>query len=314
MKSLLQSLRYILSILVCLTFINCPKRPSVKTSTIEVIYLSSLLADIQKPEPFLCSIKDSKGLKVGYLNFETPFMFQIFQRLGFYKFLNDVPLDFLITNYPVYQNNFLSIPVDLGYGIKNLEGIRFAICSQYRDSLTISDQVKLATIRERSDVLWVVDKKILSIPPAQIDFIIKNRILEDTIIRQVKPAVDTTLLVKLKEFNQLLNQTLNATLLLNNSTPADYVFLKIKEKKSIDVMLFPKDMIKDNTPKNSITISGFLSNVACDTKFKLQEMKKDEVNRIARENNYTILGKITKNNVVLVPDKEGEYLFDLLFY
>ncbi|MGB9721035.1 MAG: hypothetical protein ACPL28_06135 [bacterium] len=313
MKSSLQSMKWILLMLVCLAFINCPKRAGVRTSKIEVIYLSSLLEDIQKPEPYLCSIKDVRGIKVGYLNFETPFMFQIFQRFGFYKLLNDVPLDFLITNCPVYQPNFLSIPVDLGYGIKNFEGIRFAICSQSRDSLTISDQVKLATIRERSDVLWLVNKKILSIPPAQIDFITKDRILQDTIIKEIRPIIDSTLLVKLKEFNQLLNQTLKATFSLNNSTLADYIFLKIKEKKNIDVMLFPMDMIKDNAPKNSITIEDFLTSVACDTKFKIQEMKKDEVNKTARENKYRILGKIAKNNVVLIPDKEGEYLFDLIF-
>ncbi len=314
MKQVMLGLRYILLISICFAFINCPKRVSVKTSTIEVIYLASLFEDIQKPKPFLCSVKDNKGLKVGYLNFETPFMFQIFQRLGFYKLLNEVPLDFLITNYPVYQYNFLSIPADLGYGIKNLEGIRFAICSQNRDSLTISDQVKLATIRERSDVLWVVDKKIYSIPPVQVDFIIKNRILQDTSIKQIKPAIDSILLFKLKEFNQLLNQTLCSTIILNNSTLADYVFLKIKEKKNIDVMLFPRDMIKDNTPKSSITLGDFLGSVACDTKFKLLELKKDEVNKTAKENKYTILGKITKNNIVLVPNEEGEYLFDLLFY
>jgi len=306
--------KYTILIFICLLSLNCPKRVSVKTSKIEVIYLSSLLEDIQRPEPYLCSIKDTKGIKVGYINFETPFMPQIFQRLGFYQFLSETPLDFLITNYPVYEQNFLSVPLDLGYGIKNYEGIRFAICSQYRDSLTISDQVKLATIKERSDVLWMLDKKLLSLPAMQIDFIIRNRILQDTMVKKIQLATDTTLQTKLNNFNQLLNKKLGAKINLNNLAIADYIFSRVKQRQNINIMLYPKDLIKDNAPKDSITIADFLKNTACDTKFKIQVLTKDEVNKMIKENGYSILGSITKKNMALGPDKDGEYLFDLIFY
>ncbi len=301
-------------ILISLAFLNCPKRMSVKTTRIEVIYLSSLLDDIQRPEPFLCSIVNTGGLKIGYLKFETPFMFQIFHRLGFYKLLNEVPLDFLITNYPIYEQNFLSIPLDLGYGIKNYEGVRFAICSQYRDSLTISDQVKIATIRERSDVLWVADEKILSSPPMHIDFHVRNRILQDTTIRKIETKIDTTLFAKLSNFKKLLNQTLETRLFLNNSSLSDYIFSKIKAKKAIDIMLYPGNLLRDNTLKNELTIADFLRLVACDLRFHIKEMTREEVNKAMKEYGYQLKGNITKKNITLIPDKEGEYLFDLIFY
>lgn len=301
-------------IFICLLFFNCPKRASVKTSKIGVIYLSSLLEDIKKPEPYLCSIADTMAIKIGYVNFETPFMPQLFQRLGFYKFLSEIPLDFLITNYPVYGYNFLPIPLDLGYGIKNIEGIRFGICSQFYDSLSISDQVKLATLRERSDVLWIVDKKLLSLPALQIDFIIRNRVLQDTMIKNIKTVKDTIRQKHLNNFTQSLNQLLDTKIDLNQKKIAEYIFSRIKQKKNIEIMLYPEGLIKDSAVKDSMTIGQFLNNVACDTKFKTQELSEDEIKKKIRENGYQYRGTITSKNIALVPDSEGEFLFDLIFF
>ncbi|MGQ9465505.1 MAG: hypothetical protein ACUVQ4_07345 [bacterium] len=305
---------FLILIFTCSLFINCPKRVSVKTSKIEVIYLSSLLEDIKKPEPYLCSIADTQALSVGYINFETPFMSQLFQRLGFYKFLSELPLDFLITNYPVYGYNFLPIPIDLGYGIKNIEGIRFGICSQPHDSLSISDQVKLATLRERSDVLWIVDKKLLSLPALQIDFIIRDRALQDTMIKNIKTVKDTIRQKYLNSFTQSLNQLLNAKIDLNKRTIAEYIFSRIKQKRNFEIMLYPAGLIKDSAVRDSMTIRQFLNNVACDIKFKTQELSEDEIKKKIRENGYQYKGTIAKKNIALFPDSDGEFLFDLVFY
>lgn len=305
--------QYSLLIFICLIFLHCPKRVSLKTSKIEVIYLSSLLEDIKKPEPYLCSIADTGAITITYINFETPFMDQLFQRLGFYRLLNDTPLDFLVTNYPVYGYNFLPIHFDLGYGIKNIEGIRFGICSQYRDSLSISDQVKLATIKERSDILWIVDKKLLSLPPMQIDFIIRDRILQDTLLRNIKIVRDTTLQRKFNDFNESLDRLLNVKIDVN-TTIANYIFSRVKQQKNINIMLYSEGLIKDSSVKNSITMGQFLSNVTCDTKFKIQDLSANEIKKIIKENGYQYWGDILKKNLALIPDKDGEYLFDLIFY
>lgn len=297
-----------------LILINCPKRVSVKTEKIEVIYISSLLDDIKRSEPYLCRVKNSEGIKVGYLNFDSPFMPHLFQRLGFYRLLDEVPLDFLITNSSVYGEKFLSLPIDLGYGFKNYKGIRFGVFTQYRDSLSISQQVKLAMVKERSDVLWVIDKNLLSSPPMQIDFIIRNRILKDTMIKKIEAKIDTTLLNKLNSFNELLHKTLNTSLFLNNSTIADFIFSKLKQKVNINILITPKDLIKDNTPKDSISLDEFLRMVNCAVRFKITELTKSEVNKLLSENDYTIWGSVAKKNLAYIPDKEGEYLFDLIFY
>ncbi len=300
--------------LLSLIFINCPKRVSVKTTKIELMYLSSVIDDINSPEPYLCSAKNFKGIKVGYLNFATPFMSRIFQRLGFSNILDQIPIDFLITNQPVYGTNFLSIPVDLGYGFKNYEGIRFAIFTKYRDSLFISDQVKLATVKERSDVLWIVDKNILSSPPMIVDFIIKERILQDTIVRKIKREPDTTLLNTISNFQQLLSKTLQTKIFTANQSLIEFIFNKIKQKYSTNLMIYPVNMIKDNLIKDSLTIGEFMDKVNCETKFKVKELSKSGVNKILNDKIYAVMGNVTKQNIVFMPDNEGEYLFDLIFY
>ncbi|MEO0106154.1 MAG: hypothetical protein ABIL46_02350 [candidate division WOR-3 bacterium] len=314
MKLFCSEKKIFIFILICLIFLNCPKRVSVKTTKIEVVYLSSLIDDINNPEPYLCGAKNFEGIKVGYLNFATPFMSRIFQRLGFYNILDEIPLDFLITNQPVYGTKFLSIPVDLGYGFKNYEGIRFAIFTKYRDSLSISDQVKLATVKERSDVLWIVDKKLLSSPPIAIDFIIRERTLQDTIVKKIKISPDTTLLNTIHNFQQLLLKTLQTKIFTANQPISEFIFNKIKQKYNTNLMIYPVNMIKDNLLKDSLTVAEFMDKVNCDTKFKVKELSKSEVNKILNDKIYAVIGKITKQNIVLMPDPEGDYLFDLIFY
>ncbi len=314
MQKKLSSKICFLIVFCCFLFLHCPKRVSVKTSRIEAIYLSSLLDDVQRPEPYLSSIAATKAIKIGYLNFETPFMSEIFKRLGFYELLAEIPLDFLITNYPVYGYSFLSIPLDFGYGIKNHEGIRFAICSKYRDSLSISDQVKLATIRERSDVLWIMDRKMLLSPALQIDFIIKDRTLQDTIIKKISTVEDTALRAKILRFNQSLEKILTPKINLAGKTIIDYIFEKVRQKCSANVFVYTTDFIKDNSVKDSVSIGEFLAMVDCHMKFRVVELTKSALNKMIKENGYLYRGDIAKTNVALVPDREGDFLFDLIFY
>ncbi|MEO0137386.1 MAG: hypothetical protein ABIL40_02275 [candidate division WOR-3 bacterium] len=301
-------------LLLLLVFLNCPKRVSIKTTKLEVFYLSSLLDDINRPQPNLAGIHNLNGVKVGYLNFATPFMAQLFNRLGFYNLLDEISLDFLITNQPVPGTRFLSVPHDLGYGFKNYEGIRFAIFTQFRDSLNISEQIKLATIRERSDVLWVVNRELLNSPPMVIDFIIRERMLQDTMVKKLKLEPDSTMINKIENFRQLLSQTLQTPVDIANQPLSEFIFKKLKQKYNVNLMIYPVNMIKDNRACYSLTLAEFMDKVNCETKFKIQVLSKTEVNKILNDKIYAVIGNIANQNSVLVPDGEGTYLFDLIFY
>uniref|UniRef100_A0A7C4TCS8 Uncharacterized protein n=1 Tax=candidate division WOR-3 bacterium TaxID=2052148 RepID=A0A7C4TCS8_UNCW3 len=311
----LQKTRRVIFLLSFILFLlNCPKRITVKTSQIEVVYLSSLAEDIPRQKPYLAGLKNLRGIKVGYLNFDTPFLPQIFQRLGFYQLLDELSLDFLITNYPLYGYNFLSIPVEQGYGIKNYQGIRFGIFSKNKDSLSIAEQTKLTLVRERSDVLWIIDNKIFSSPPLLINFIIKERILEDTMVSKLSAEPDTQEVEKIRNFSNLLNNFLFRRVYLEGKKLSDYVFSKACERKGANIVLFPKDIVKNNLTVDSLSVADFLKYVGVEKKFKIQKLKKDEVKKISQEKNYSIWGKITKINSALIPDDDGEFLFDIIFY
>ncbi|MEO0143036.1 MAG: hypothetical protein ABIL70_03490 [candidate division WOR-3 bacterium] len=314
MKTEIDIFKFLSFMTILFLTLNCPKRPVVKTTKIEVVYLASLYKDIQNEIPLLAGVKDAKGLKVGYLNYDTPFMPQIFQRLGFYQLLNEFALDYLITNYPVYGYNFFSVPLNLGYGIKNYEGIRFGIFSKNKDSLTIAEQTKLALVKERCDVLWVVDNKTLSFPPALISFIIKERILQDTTAKRLEIKPDSVAVHRIKNFYRLLNSTLSKKVSLEGKNLTDFVFSEILRKKGANVVLYPEGTIKNEIIKDSVSIEEFLKNVACEKKFKIHELNKEEVKKIALDNKYLIYGTVKKKNTACLPDADGEYLFDLLFY
>lgn len=300
-------------LLIPVLFLNCPKRMVVKTTKIEVLYLSSIYEDIQREKPFLSGIKNLNGIKVGYLNFDTPFLPQLFQRFGFYELLNEFPLDFLVTNYPVYGYNFLSIPESLGYGIKNYKGIRFGIFSKNKDSLTISEQTKLALVKERTDVLWVIDHTSFSMPPVLIEFLARERILQDTVIRRFVLEYDSVLLHKIKNFTKPLNSILSTEVYLGNRTLKEFIFSEIKDKQGVNLIIYPPELFKEEIRKGMTTIIELLRSVNCEMKFKRTELGRVEVKKILQDKKYLFWGNIEKKNHILIPDRDGEYLFDLLF-
>ena len=152
--------RYLLLFMVPF-LLNCPKRMTPGSRhKIDMYYLGSLTDDLQRPEPLLAGVAGLKGLKVGYLDTDKPGYALFLERIGLYKLYNDLPLDFLVTTYPAFGENHLPVLKTMGYGIKNIEGIRFGMISLGKDTLTIHDQTKISLARERSDVLWVIEKKL----------------------------------------------------------------------------------------------------------------------------------------------------------
>jgi len=302
-----------LFLLILPFFLNCAKRVSAIPKKIEVFYLSSLNEDLKRENSVVVGVNQLKGIKITYLHFEQPFLATVFERLGFYNLLNEFSIDFLITNAPVYGMNYLSIPETMGYGIKNYEGIRFAILNKNKDSLSIADETKITLLKERSDILLITDNKFLDSSPMKIEFFIKDRALTDTNITQMKIKPDSLLQKKLQAFKNTLNYTLNKRIDIENKRLDEYILSKLTQKEIADLILYPSNLFHKVITTNSITVYEFIANVACELKLKKVEMTKDEILKVKEEKKYNIWGNITKKNSVLLPDEEGKYIFDILF-
>jgi hypothetical protein len=162
--------------LLVLPFIlNCPKQIVPQVEKIEVIYLSSLYDDLYRDEPFLAGVQHMEGIKIGHLITDEPFLATLLGRLGFYQLLDEYNLDFLVSDSLVYGLSYFPIGKSMGYGISNYKNIRFAVVSMNQDSSTIADEITLSLIKQRSDVLWVLDKNFLAAAPQEVTLHITDR-------------------------------------------------------------------------------------------------------------------------------------------
>jgi hypothetical protein len=306
--------RYLLLFMVPF-LLNCPKRISPGSRhKIDMYYLGSLTDDLQRPDPLLAGIADVKGIKVGYLNTDRPGYALFLGRIGLYKLFNDLPLDFLVTNYPAFDENHLPVLKTMGYGIKNIDGIRFAMISLGKDTLTIHDQTKISLARERSDVLWVIENKTLNRPPFKMSFIVSNRALLDTNQSKIISKPDPERIKKIAAFARQLHDTLNVTVDLGNQTLTEYAFKKIALKTGAGAILYPASLIPTTVSRTPITIRDILNNVDGSMRFIKKEMTRDSLLKAQAESNYLLWGTTGKKNTVLIPGPGGDYVLDLLLY
>jgi len=304
--------RYLLLFMVPF-LLNCPKRMTPGSRhQIDMYYLGSLTDDLQRPEPLLAGVAGLKGLKVGYLDTDKPGYALFLERIGLYKFYNDLPLDFLVTTYPAFGENHLPVLKTMGYGIKNIEGIRFGLISLGKDTLTIHDQTKISLARERSDVLWVIENKTLNRPPFKMSFIVSNRALLDTNQSKIISKSDPERVKRIAAFARRLQDTLNVTVDLGNQTLTEYLFKKMALKTGAGTILYPANLIPMTVSRTPITIRDILDNVDGAMRFIKKEMTKDSLLKTQVENNYLLWGTPGKKNTVLVPGPGGEYVLDLL--
>jgi len=305
-----------LFLLAILLVLNCPKRFALKVEKIETIYLSSLYHDMYREKPLLAGIKDVPGIKIGHLQTDPPFMGILLGKLGFYQLLNETGLDFIIGDTPIFWTDdmrYFFIPISMGYAIKNYDGIRFAILSQDRDSLTVSDRIKMSLIQQRSDVLWIIDSNVINSPSMKINFFIKNRILSDTTITPIAIEPDSVLLKKLQDFKSMLDELLAQKIDLEGKKLGEYVLSKAALHEDANVILYPADLFNENIEKDSVSLRGILKNVMCELKFTKINIDREKILEMSRNKEYRIWGNMTGTNQVLMPDDEGEYFFDLFY-
>ncbi len=303
-----------LFLLLIVLLINCPKKYAPKVEKIEVLYLSSLYEDIYREEPYLTGLKNIPGIKIGYLETEPPSMARLLGRLGFYQLLDEFPLDFIICDTTIHNAHYMSIPKSMGYGITNYKGIRFAILSKDKDSLTIEDEVIMTLVRQRSDVLWVIDKNLISLPPQKIDFFIEARALTDTSMSALTVTHDTSLHNKLGNFKHMLDKVLNKKIDLESKRLDEYVLSKVALHDDVNIILYPETLFLDREVNDSLSIDELLRRVRCETIFnESSRMTRAEIEQLSKERRYTVWGKLMKNNRVSLPDTQGTVLFDILY-
>jgi len=303
-----------LLLLLIVLLINCPKKYAPQVEKIEVLYLSSLYEDIYREEPYLTGLKNIPGIKIGHLKTEPPSMARLLGRLGFYRLLDEFPLDFIICDTEIHDVHYMSIPESMGYGITNYKGIRFAILTKDKDSLTIEDEIIMTLVRQRSDVLWVIDKDLISLPPQKIDFYIEARALTDTSMNAITVTPDTALDNKLSNFKNNFDKVLSKKIDLEGKGLDEYVLSKVALHDDVNIVLYPETLFLDREVTDSISIKELLNKVQCETIFKEpRRMTKTEIEQLRKEKGYAVWGEFMENNSVSLPDTQGTVLFDILY-
>ena len=292
--------------------LNCPKHYAPTVKKIDVFYLGPLLDRDQNPAPVLAGAKQIEGIKVGNLVSEPPFMVILLKRSGFFDLLNDLGINFVITDTPIKSKKVFIIPKEMGYAIKNIQGIRFAIFSQGKDSLSISDRTRITLIRQRSDILWLIDKKLAELPPSHIVFLLRTREIADTNIIPLKVKPDPILQQRLQDFGQKFQTLLERKFRFKDKNFNEYLFERLAQTQDINVILYPETLFLGPGPKDSITIRQFINLVNCRIKFKKSTLTRKEIMDLINSKGLNRYGTIRKSNSALIlSDLEGEYVFDL---
>lgn len=308
-------MRYLFLLIFPLLF-NCPKKYAPDVESIEVLYVSSLYNDIYQDQPILAGIKGLPGLKVGHLKTNPPFMSIILGRLGFYELLNETGIDFVIADSLTFWTdniNYFLVPKSMGYAITNYEGIRFAILRKDKDSLAIADEIQISLVKQRSDVLWIIENRLLDIAPIRINFFIKDRGLADTTMTALKVETDSSLYGKIKEFKNKVEQTLKQKIYLEQKNLKAYILSAVSLNEGVNIILYAQGLFINDISSDSITLEEILNSVVCEMKFSKMVMNKKQIQELNKEKEYKTWGKLKKNNNVLLPDEYGTYLFDMFY-
>ncbi len=305
-------MRYYTILLVVLVLLNCQKKYAPSVKKIDVLYLGPLIKENLSLNPILASTNGIDALKIGTLETNPPYLTVLLKRYGLFDLLNEFGVDFVISNFPIRTEKIFIIPGSMGYAIKNYDGIRFAILNQDKDSLSINDQTRITLIKQRSDILWVMDKNFLKLPPSRIIFFLKTRNMADTSVIPFTKKPDPLRLKELNKFSQKIKKKLARKIYFSGKSLNPYLFEKISRIRGVNIVLYPETLFRGTPPDDSITIQDFIKLINCETRFKKVKMTLKEINELKKTKNLSQWGKIQKDNFVLIPsNKEGQYVFDL---
>jgi len=300
------------SILLLLAFallmIGCAKGVVPRVGKIEVLYIGSIYQDIYRDNPISSCIADSPVIKVAHTMTEPVFMEYYLYRIGLSELLSELDIDYVIGDTSVQNQDFFSIPISMGYAITNFGGIRFAVVSS-EDSLTIEDRVQFTLVKERSDIIWVIDSKALNRQPSMIDFYIRDRVLSDTTLSPVKAETDTTRRRKITAFRNQIEDNLSRKFYIGGRVD-DHLFSRIAERQGINAVVYPEGLFAKIVEADSLTLRELMECIAFEKKFRITEMDRAEISAINQTKGLLQWGNIQDENTVLLHDEKGQYLFD----
>jgi hypothetical protein len=308
-------LRYAVFIIL-LCCINCPTkyRPSVKK--VEVTYVSSLLDDIRQDQPLLSGIKEVSGIKIGHLRTDPPIIAAFLTHIGFFEVLEKTGIDYVIADTTLTGSDIIDyfiIPYPMGYAIENYEGIRFAIFMKSKDTLSIDDEVKLAIVKQRSDILWLIDDHFLDSPARHLDFYIENRALADTSVAGINITPDSTIEKDIRTVNDQLTNILNTYVHLDNQKIDEYILRQCATATNVNLVLYPADLFNSPALFDSLTVGELIARVEYHMRFKKKHLSKGKVLELTSSQSYQIWGELEESNQVLVPEPQGISLYELCF-
>lgn len=286
----------------------------VKVDKIETVYIGSIYQDIYREIPSSASFGGRSELKIGHTLTEPVFMEYFLQRHGLHELLNDLEFDFVITDTAVYGQEYFNIPKSMGYGIKNYQGIRFAVVSKYKDTLTIEDEVELSLIRERSDVLWVIDTKLFDLDPTAITFYINKRALTDTRMSPIKGKIDTVRISKIEKFKDKIEDELSRKVHVAGRLD-DHLFSTVAEREGVDMIIYPENLFQRIIEADTMSLFELMHNVAFEMRFKKTEMNDEDILEVCMDKGYAKWGSVKESNIVLIVDEtEGRHIFDYYYW
>lgn len=302
-----------LLIVLIVISLHCTSGVVPKTNRIDVAYIGSIYEDINQESPISAGLADFQGIKIAHTMTEPAFMEHYLYRAGLSELLNKLEIDFVIGDTVARNQKFYGIQRSTGYAITNFEGIRFAMFSTSKESLTIDDQVQLTLVRERSDILWVIDRTVLDIEPTLITFYINNRVLSDTSMLPIKAEIDTARQRLVKDFINKAEDGLNKKIYLGGRVD-EHLFSTIAEKQAVNIVIYPEDLIVEMFEGDSTTLRELMGLIAFEMEFKKMEMSDAEVSEFCAAKGFLRWGNVKEENDVLLPDEiDGRSIYDFYY-
>jgi hypothetical protein len=305
----------ILFLVVCALFLNCPRSHKPKVDRIEVTYLSSLYDDVKSGRPLLAGIQNIEGITLGHTITQPPYVAHLLSKFGFFDLLNETGIDYVIVDPRIVQFdniNYFVLPHELGYVISNYEGIRFAILSKGKDSLTIQDQISVEIVNQRSDIMWIIDPAFLPSPAMTYYFYVKNRALADTSTATFEATIDTLLARRLQDCVRRVQDILDRSITLNTPSVKEFTLNTLMKNEGVDAILYPSGLFISEPGVTTLTFQDFMSSVACEQRLGRKRLSRTQIEKIQAEENLIVYGNINDTNVVLYPNATGQTVFDLL--
>jgi hypothetical protein len=292
-----------------LVSLSCIAGLSPGVRSIDVVYIGSIWDDINREKPFSARVTDTDAIKLAHTLADPPFMEYYLQQMGLHELMNELGFDFVIGDTLVYGGDYFPMSKSMGYAIKNFGGIRFAMICSTEDSLTMEDQVILSLLKERSDILWVIDKPLLETPPSLIKLNVHQRLLSDTSMSAIKAKEDMGMVDLISEFRHRIERELNATIETGGPV-TEHVLSTVAQKENVNVIIYPKGLFVSIKEAQTMSLRDLFESVAFEMKFRKTEMERGQIIEFCKTTGCLTWGEVTQTNNVLVPDeKTGKHIY-----